>query len=213
MSLREGHPRPRPHYRLSFARGDAVRTVRLPPAGLWAIAAVAMLSLAWTAAVTLYVVFHDDVMGAVLAHEADMKAAYEDRLAEARGQLDEAASRRLLERNAFKSQVNEVISRQARLEQRGAIVVALAAETEAGKPRREAATSAPAGRAERHPGSRSADGGRRERRRLGARLRPAFRPWRRPSQRQAASDRRPGGKRERPALRDAFHDGEPAGNR
>ena len=144
MSLREGHPRPRPHYRLSFARGDAVRTVRLPPAGLWAITAVAMLSLAWTAAVTLYVVFHDDVMGAVLAHEADMKAAYEDRLAEARGQLDEAASRRLLERNAFKSQVNEVISRQARLEQRGAIVVALAAQTEAGKPRREAATLAPA---------------------------------------------------------------------
>jgi hypothetical protein len=86
MSLREGHLRPRPHYRLSFARGDAVRTVRLSPAGLWAIAAVAMLSLAWTAAVTLYVVFHDDVMGAVLAHEADMKAAYEDRLAEARGQ-------------------------------------------------------------------------------------------------------------------------------
>ena len=144
MSLREGHPRPRPHYRLSFARGDAVRTVRLPPAGLWAITAVAMLSLAWTAAVTLYVVFHDDVMGAVLAHEADMKAAYEDRLAEARGQLDEAASRRLLERNAFKSQVNQVISRQARLEQRGAIVVALAAQTEAGKPRREAATLAPA---------------------------------------------------------------------
>ena len=129
----QGHPRPGPHYRLSFARGDAVRTVRLPPAGLWAIAALAMLSLAWTAAVTLYVVFHDDVMGAVLAHEAEMKTAYEDRLAEARAELDEAASRRLLERNAFKSEVNEVISRQARLEQRGAIVVALAAETEAGK--------------------------------------------------------------------------------
>ncbi len=213
MSLREGHPRPGPHYRLSFARGDAVRTVRLPPAGLWAIAALAMLSLAWTAAVTLYVVFHDDVMGAVLAHEAEMKAAYEDRLAEARGQLDQAASRRLLERNAFKSQVNEVISRQARLEQRGAIVVALAAETEAGKPRRDAARPCAAGRAERHRGSRSADGGRRERRQFGARLRPSSRPRRRPSQRQAASDRRPGGKRERPALRGAFHDGEPAGNR
>ena len=187
MSLREGHPRPGQHYRFSFARGDAVRTVRLAPAGLWAIAALAMLSLAWTATVTLYVVFHDDVMGAVLAHEAEMKAAYEDRLAEARGELDQAASRRLLERNAFKSQVNEVISRQARLEQRGAIVVALAAETEAGKPRREAA---PPRRAERHPGSRSADGGRRERWRLGARLRPSSRARRRPSQRQASSDRR-----------------------
>ena len=143
MSLREGRPRPGLDCCLSFARGSAVRTVRLPPAGLWAIAALAMLSLAWNAAVTLYVVFHDDVMGAVLSHEAEMKTTYEDRLAEARGQLDEAASRRLLERNAFKSEVNEVISRQARLEQRGAIVVALAAETEAGMPRREGARPAP----------------------------------------------------------------------
>ena len=139
MSLREGHPGTGPHYRLSFARGDAVRTVRLPPAGLWAIAALAALSLAWTAAVTFYVVFHDDVMGAVLAHEAEMKAGYEDRLAEARGKLDEAESGRLIERNAFKTEVNQVISRQARLEQRGAILVALTAETGAGKPRREAA--------------------------------------------------------------------------
>ena len=76
-----------------------------------------------------------------------MKAAYEDRLAEARARLDEAASRRLLERNSFKSKVSEVISRQARLEQRGAIVVALAAETEARNPsslaRRQAATADP----------------------------------------------------------------------
>ena len=139
MPLQAGYPRPGPHYRLSFARGDAVRTVRLPPTGVWAIAALAMLSLAWTTAVTLYVVFHDDVMGAVLAHEAQMRAAYEDRLAQARAELDAAASRRLIERNDFKSQVSEVISRQARLEQRGAIVVALAAETGAGKPPREAA--------------------------------------------------------------------------
>ena len=55
-----------------------------------------------------------------------MKAAYEDRLAEARARLDEAASRQLLERNSFNGKVNEVMSRQARLEQRGAIVAALA---------------------------------------------------------------------------------------
>ena len=72
-------------------------------------------------------------MGAILAQQAEMKAAYEDRLAEARAQLDEAASRRLLERNAFNGKVNEVMSRQARLEQRGAIVAALA-ETEATHP-------------------------------------------------------------------------------
>jgi murein DD-endopeptidase MepM/ murein hydrolase activator NlpD len=80
--------------------------------------------------VTLYVAFHDDVVGAIIARQAEMKAAYEDRLAEARARLDEAASRQLLERNSFKGKVNEVMSRQARLEQRSAIVAALA-ETQA----------------------------------------------------------------------------------
>ncbi len=128
MSLREGYPPPR-SYCLSFSRDAAVRTVRLRPAVVWSILALALILFAWTSSVTLYLAFHDDVMGAILAHQAKMKAAYEDRLAEARGELDEAASRQLLERNAFKGAANEIISRQARLEQRGAIVEALA-ETE-----------------------------------------------------------------------------------
>ena len=127
MSLRMGYPQPGACYCLSLSRGDAVRAVRLPPAVLWAIAAIALLSFAWTASVTLYVAFHGDVIGAILAHQAQMKASYEDRLAEAQARLDEAASRQLLERNAFKREVNAVISRQARLERRGVIVAGLAA--------------------------------------------------------------------------------------
>ena len=149
MSLREGYPPgpPGPRYRLSLSRGDGVRMVSLGPASVWAIAGLVLLTFAWSAAVTLYVAFHDDLMGALLARQAEMRASYEDRLVEARARLDEAASQRLLERNSFKSKVNEVISRQARLEQRGAIVAALAAETETRNlsrlARREAATPNP----------------------------------------------------------------------
>src|ERR1700722_7433265 len=149
MSLRADFPEAEPpgsHYRLSLSRGDAIRTVRLRRVGVGAIAALALLSFAWTASVTLYVAFHDDLMGAILARQVEMKAAYEDRLAEARARLDEAGSRQLLERNSFNGKVSEVISRQARLEQRGAIVAALA-ETEArNQPlaaRRQAATPNP----------------------------------------------------------------------
>src|SRR5277367_6560758 len=145
MPLREGYPEARPpgsHYCLSLSRGDAIRSVRLGRAGVGALAALALIAFAWTTSVTVYVAFHDDVMGAILMRQAEMKAAYEDRLAEAAARLDEAASRQLLERNSFKGKVNEVMSRQARLEQRGAIVVALA-ETEARNPsslaRRQAA--------------------------------------------------------------------------
>ncbi len=150
MSLRANYPEARPPgslYCLSLSRGDAIRSVRLGRAGLGAIAALALLSFAWTASITLYVAFHDDVMRAILARQAEMKAAYEDRLAEARARLDEAASRQLLERNSFKGKLNEVMSRQARLEQRGAVVAALA-ETEVGNhrlsARRQAATPDPA---------------------------------------------------------------------
>ena len=149
MSLREDYPEagpPASHYCLSFPRGDAVRTVRLGRLGVGAIVALALLSFAWTASITLYVAFHDDLMGAILARQAEMKITYEDRLAEARAKLDEAASRQLLERNSFKGKVNEVLSRQARLEQRGAIVAALA-EGEARNPsmtaRRQATTANP----------------------------------------------------------------------
>jgi murein DD-endopeptidase MepM/ murein hydrolase activator NlpD len=136
MSLRADFPEAPPpgsYYCLSLSRGDAMRTVRLGRGGVGVIAALALLSFAWTASVTLYVSFHDDLMGAILARQVEMKAAYEDRLAEARARLDEAASRQLLERNSFNGQVNEVLSRQARLEQRGAIVAALAG-TEARNP-------------------------------------------------------------------------------
>jgi murein DD-endopeptidase MepM/ murein hydrolase activator NlpD len=143
MSLREGYPQPGLHFCLSLSRGDSVRTVRLPPPGVWAIAALALILFAWAGSVTLYLAFHDDVIGAILARQAEMKAAYQDQLAEARAQLDEAASRQLLERNSFKGAVNEIMSRQARLEQRGAIVAALAETERRGQisaARRQAAT-------------------------------------------------------------------------
>jgi murein DD-endopeptidase MepM/ murein hydrolase activator NlpD len=136
MSLRAGagYPQPGLHCCLSLSRGDVIRSVRLGRTGVAIIAALALLSFAWTACITLYFAFHDDLVGAILERQAEMKAAYEDRLAEASGRLDEAASRQMLERNSFRVTVNEIMSRQARLEQRS-IIVAELAETEAGDKR------------------------------------------------------------------------------
>ena len=132
MSLGEGYSElglPRSHYFLSLSRGDAIRTIMLRPAGLWALAALAVLIFAWAAAVTAYVAFHDDLMGAMIARQVQMKSLYERRLAEAGARLDEAASRRELDLKSFASKLSELASRQARLEKRGAVVAALA-ETE-----------------------------------------------------------------------------------
>jgi murein DD-endopeptidase MepM/ murein hydrolase activator NlpD len=127
MSLREGYPQPVWRCCLSLSRSDVTRSFSLGRTGAGIVAALALLAFAWTACITLYVAFHDDVVRAILARQAEMKAAYEDRLAEADARLDEAASQQLLERNSFKAAVSEITSRQARLEQRGMIVAELAA--------------------------------------------------------------------------------------
>ena len=132
MSLREGYRArglPTSHYFLSVSRGDAIRTFMVRPAALRAFAALALLVFAWAAAAAAYVAFHDDLMGALVARQAEMETDYEDRLAEARARLDEVASRQLLDQNSFEGKMHELLSRQAQLEQRGAIVAALAGET------------------------------------------------------------------------------------
>jgi murein DD-endopeptidase MepM/ murein hydrolase activator NlpD len=151
MSLREGAPEaglPTSHYFLSLSRGDAIRTIMVRRENLWAIAAITALLFAWTAVVTAYLAFHDDLMRTLVARQSEvaseMAKAYENRLAEARTRLGEAASLRALDRNKFEAKLADLISRQARLEKRGAIVAALAAETEGRnppplKPRRSAA--------------------------------------------------------------------------
>ena len=66
--------------------------------------------------------------GAILARVAEMQYAYEDRLADARAQLDRVTSRQLLDQNSFEGKVHELLSRQAQLEQRASIVATMAGQ-------------------------------------------------------------------------------------
>ena len=132
MSLRDQRSQAakvRAQFYFSHARGAAVRTVAVRPLILWSASTVVALSLVWAAAATLYLAFHDDMLGALAAREAEQQYAYEDRLAEARADLDRVAGRQLLDQSSFEGKLHELLSRQARLEQRGAIVAALAEQT------------------------------------------------------------------------------------
>src|SRR5271156_6220627 len=131
MPIREKFPKaqlPRSHYFFSIGRGDSLRTFALRPLTLWAIIALLPLSLLWGGGATLYLAFHDDMIGIYLTHQAEMQSAYEDRIAEARAELDRVSSRQLLDQNAFEGKVHDLLSRQAQLEQRGSIVASLATQ-------------------------------------------------------------------------------------
>jgi murein DD-endopeptidase MepM/ murein hydrolase activator NlpD len=137
MSLREGNTEPglpTTHYFLSLSRGDAIRIVMLRPAGLWAIAALTALLIVWASAVSAYIALHDDLLSAGVAKQTAMERTYESRLAEARARLDEVAGQRALDLKSFAGKLTELASRQARLEKRGAVVAALAAESEGRNP-------------------------------------------------------------------------------
>ena len=129
MSLRSSRPRPkapRSQYFFSRASGENIRTVAVRPFALWSLIAVFAISLLWGGAAMLYVAFRDDMLGALAARQAEMQYAYEDRLAEARAELDRVASRQLLDQNSFEGKLHQLLSRQAALEQRGSLIAALA---------------------------------------------------------------------------------------
>jgi murein DD-endopeptidase MepM/ murein hydrolase activator NlpD len=131
MAARKAYPRPKlptSHYFFSLARGENMRTFALRPALFWGILALTPILALWSLGASLFIAFHDDMLGAIVAREAEMQYAYEDRLAEAHAQLDRVTSRQLLDQNSFEGKVHELLSRQAQLEQRTSIVASMAGQ-------------------------------------------------------------------------------------
>jgi murein DD-endopeptidase MepM/ murein hydrolase activator NlpD len=135
MAVRDAFPRPKlpnSHYFFSVARGERMRTFALRPGLFWCLLSLAPILATWSLGATLFFVFHDDMLGAMVAREAEMQYAYEDRLAEAHAQLDRVTSRQLLDQNSFEGKVHELLSRQAQLEQRTSIVASMAGQAGVG---------------------------------------------------------------------------------
>ncbi len=131
MAGRDAYPGPKlptSHYFFSLARGENMRTFALRPWLFWCILSLGPILAAWSLGASLFIAFHDDMLGAIVAREAEMQYAYEDRLAEARAELDRVASRQLLDQNSFEGRVHELLSRQAQLEQRTSIVATMAGQ-------------------------------------------------------------------------------------
>jgi murein DD-endopeptidase MepM/ murein hydrolase activator NlpD len=134
MSIRDRFPSaklPDTHYFLTVSRGERVRVFAVrPAAGFAAVAAVPLLAL-WAFAATGFIACHDQIMTAMVSHEAQIQSDYEGRLGEARAELDQATSRRLLDETALEGKMRDLVARQAKLEQRGVALAALAAEASA----------------------------------------------------------------------------------
>ncbi len=116
--------------------GHGGRQVRVRPVAFWIIVGSLVLMAGWSAVTATYFAFRDDVLTRLIGRQAQMQFAYEDRIADLRGQVDRLASRQLLDQEQVEGKLDQIVRRQAVLESRSSALSSLpdAAPTGSVKP-------------------------------------------------------------------------------
>jgi murein DD-endopeptidase MepM/ murein hydrolase activator NlpD len=96
----------------------AGRQVRFGPVVFWIVIGTVALLGVWSAATATYFAFRDDVLTRLIARQAEMQYAYEDRIAELRTKVDRTTSRQLLDQEQFDQKLDQIMRRQTTLESR-----------------------------------------------------------------------------------------------
>ena len=82
----------------------------------------------WSVVTGTYFTFHDDVLKRLIARQAEMQFAYEDRIAELRAQVDRITSRQLLDQEQFEQKLDHLVRKQATLESRATTLTTISAD-------------------------------------------------------------------------------------
>jgi murein DD-endopeptidase MepM/ murein hydrolase activator NlpD len=96
----------------------AGKQVRFGPVVFWIVVGTVTVLGVWSAATATYFAFRDDVLTRLLARQAEMQYAYEDRIAELRAKVDRTTSRQLLDQEQFDQKLDQIMRRQTTLESR-----------------------------------------------------------------------------------------------
>ena len=113
--------RPRDGYTLVHAG----KQVRFGPVVFWIVVGTVVVLGMWSAATATYFAFRDDVLTRLIARQAEMQYAYEDRIAELRAKIDRTTSRQLLDQEQFDQKLEQIMRRQATLESRATALGAM----------------------------------------------------------------------------------------
>jgi murein DD-endopeptidase MepM/ murein hydrolase activator NlpD len=146
---------PRPAARPAPKKADytfahAGRQVRIGPVAFWIVVGTLVIMATWSIATATYFAFREDVLTRLIARQAEMQFAYEDRIAEMRAQVDRITSRQLLDQEQYEQKIEQLLRRQAALESRASALGAIADPTPTGSIKSPARTptieSPPAGK-------------------------------------------------------------------
>jgi murein DD-endopeptidase MepM/ murein hydrolase activator NlpD len=97
---------------------DCVRRPRLGPIACWVVVGALLIMAAWSITSATYFAFREDVLAGLVARQAEMQSAYEDRIAEMRAQIDRFSSRQLIDQEQYEKKVEQILRRQTALESR-----------------------------------------------------------------------------------------------
>ena len=147
-SPRRTSPHQAPHRKAFYTISHAGKQVRFGPVVFWiGVGTVTLLGM-WSAATATYFAFRDDVLTRLIARQAEMQYAYEDRIAELRARVDRTASRQLLDQEQFDQKLDQIMRRQTSLESRATALGAIPDASITGSVRptgRGASADSPAG--------------------------------------------------------------------
>lgn len=109
-----------------YILGHAGRQLRLGPIAFWIVVGTLVIMAVWSIATATYFAFREDVLTRLIGRQAEMQFAYEDRVADLRAQIDRITSRQLLDQEQFEQKLDQIMRRQAALEQRASTLSAVA---------------------------------------------------------------------------------------
>src|SRR5919205_2077717 len=108
-----------------YTLAHAGKQVRVGPVVFWIVVGTIVLLGMWSAATATYFAFRDDVLTRLIARQAEMQYAYEDRIAELRARVDRTTSRQLLDQEQFDQKLEQIMRRQTALESRATALGAM----------------------------------------------------------------------------------------
>src|SRR5260370_4057646 len=118
-------PAPANHAREGYTLVHSGKQVRFGPIAFWIVIGTATVLGMWSAATATYFAFRDDVLTRLIARQAEMQYAYEDRIAELRAKVDRTTSRQLLDQEQFDQKLDQIMRRQTALESRATALGAI----------------------------------------------------------------------------------------
>ena len=118
-------PAPSPAALQGYTLVHAGKQVRFGPVVFWIVVGTVVLLGMWSAATATYFAFRDDVLTRLIARQAEMQYAYEDRIAELRAKVDRTTSRQLLDQEQFDQKLEQIMRRQTALESRATALGAI----------------------------------------------------------------------------------------